>query len=61
MNKNMNKDKKRKKLKNKIDKNKNIKNIENKNNKSEIIVSLIIKIIIKNAYFYSLFKNINII
>ena len=56
MNKNINKDKKRKKIKNKIDKNKNIKNIENKNNKSEIIVSLIIKIIIKNAYFYYINK-----
>ena len=54
----MNKDKKRKKLKNKIDKNKNIKNIENKNNKSEIIISLIIKIIIKNAYFYYINKQI---
>ena len=58
MNKNMNKDKKRKKLKNKIDKNKNIKNIENKNNKSEIIISLIIKIILKNAYFYYINKQI---
>ena len=54
----MNKDKKRKKLKNKIDKNKNIKNIENKNNKSEIIISLIIKIILKNAYFYYINKQI---
>ena len=54
----MNKDKKRKKLKNKIDKNKKIKIIENENNKSDIIVSLIIKIILKNTYYYYINKQI---
>ena len=54
------KDKKRKIKKNKIENKKNINNIQkhkNENNKSDIIVSLIIKLILKNAYFYFLNKH----